>query len=484
MKIVKCVMFLCILASLLSCSDSSENDASTDSESTTGAPGDTGSGTESELDTADMTDSGTTTAAAQETDSASEVAADSDTDAGTDSGQGDTETEIAVAFDFTDSDSVARGADDDVCAFAEAVTSGEPDTDGMVHVPANHPGINYFGRVDCSDPLAPSFAHVGVSIRAQFSGTALDMILSDHGSSQKPNFYNVVIDDGEPVALQVSSGENTYELARGLAAGVHTVEVFKRTESSYGDGEAEFLGFRIDAGAELSAIAPRPGRIEFIGDSITCGYGNEISVDDPDNYSWTTKNSNAWNAWSAITARALDAELMVVAYSGRGVFRNYSDQSGKTLPEMYLDTHPDGGADGNWRVGLFNPDVLVINLGTNDFSPGVEREALEELRADYEETMAAFVAALREVYPETAIILAVGPMLDNGYPQYYQALTSVRTALQHIVQARNDDGDSNVYMLNIPKQEGPWGEDWHPTVATHQGMADLLVALIQEKGLM
>jgi hypothetical protein len=238
--------------------------------------------------------------------------------------------------------------------------------------------------VNCTDPAAPSFAFPGVSIRARFTGTGIDMILSDHGSSSSPNFYTVIIDECTPERLEMTPGEHTYSLARGLAEGEHTVEVFKGNESNFGNGEAEFLGFRIDSGAMLMDLAPRPGRIEFVGDSITCGYGSEVSAINPENDPSTSENANEYNAWGAITARALNAELMVVCYSGRGAYRNDNDSAGAVLPEMYLYTHPDAGDTGHWDTSKFTPDVAVVNLGTADFSPGIDVSELDALREAYE----------------------------------------------------------------------------------------------------
>ena len=71
-------------------------------------------------------------------------------------------------------------------------------------------------------------------------------------------------------------------------------------------------------------------------------------------------------------------------------------------------------------------------------------------------------------------------MLSDGYPSGYEALTSVRTALESIIEIRQQAGDEDVHLLELPEQTGPYGEDWHPTVATHQDMADRLVALVEE----
>lgn len=385
--------------------------------------------------------------------------------------------------DGTDND-IPPGPKTDVCRFETPVTLGAPEEDGMVVVPPDHPAIWYMGRVDCSDPSAPSFAFPGVSIRTRFEGGALDMLFDDNGSGARTNYYNIVIDGGAPVVLEMIPGENRYALARNLSDGEHTVEVFKRVESNGNAGRGAFLGFRIPAGTDLSPVTPKPYRLEAVGNSITCGYGNEVSVTDPDNYKYTTQNSNAYNAWTAIAARDLNAEYLAVAYSGRGVYRNYSGGSGETLPEMYLDTLPDDPDAAPWEVTRFTPDVLVINLGTNDFSPGIDEAALDEASQTYELAMLAFVETLRGYYPDAAIILSVGTMLSNSYPSGYNAFTRVTDSLTAVVATRAAAGDPKVHLLELGMQSSPYGEDWHPTVATHMDMAGKLMDLVDSLGLM
>lgn len=372
------------------------------------------------------------------------------------------------------------------CEFTEAVTIGDADADGMVRIPPNHPDIFYMGRVDCADPEAPAFAFPGVSIRIRFEGTAVDMLFRDNGNASHINYYNIIIDDGEPEVLEMSPDQERYELARGLEDGEHTLEVFKRVESLPGaPGKGELLGFRIEAGMSLLPVTERPLRMEFIGDSITCGYGNEISTDTPDDFPYTTENSNAYKAYGAVTARILDAEYMAVAYSGRGMVRNYGGEFGDTLPEMYLDTIPEDSGSTKWHPEWYVPDLVVINLGTNDFSEGLEDDidGYDAMREDFRATYIEFLETLRGYYPDAVIVAAIGPMISNSWPPGYNALTSIYDDVTEAVTARQDAGDDGVYMINFPTHGAPYGEDWHPTAETHQEMADALVAFLDEEGL-
>ncbi len=154
------------------------------------------------------------------------------------------------------------------------------------------------------------------------------------------------------------------------------------------------------------------------------------------------------------------------------------------MPDVYEMTLPDYSANTPWDTARFTPEVVVVNLGTNDFSPGIADSEIGAARERYESEMGDFVGTLRGYYPDAAIVLAVGPMLSDSYPAGYEAYTSVINALENIVDDRSTSGDANVYVLKIPPQSGPYGEDWHPTIATHTAMAEDLVSLISDNDLM
>jgi lysophospholipase L1-like esterase len=350
-----------------------------------------------------------------------------------------------------------------------------------------HPLIRYVGRVDFSKPEAPCFSFPGVSIRLRFNGTRLQVLLDDnalHQAADTTNYFNVIVDGGEPVRLKTVPEQKVYVLAENLNAGPHEVELFKLSESSHGDhlnvGKVTIRGFRLDRDATLLPPSERKLKMEFIGDSITCGYGNELSVANPMNHHFTTRNSNAYMAWGAIAARQLDAEYVAVAYSGRGVVRNYGGFQSPVIPEIYLSTLPDDPDAVTWDTSAYTPDIVVINLGTNDFSEGVPPgDAVDALERQYADGYARFLERLLSYYGNAQFILAVGPMLSDSFPPGVNAATRVKRVLHQLVDARKEKGNTNVHVLALSPQQPPFGEDFHPTVATHQKMATELVAFIR-----
>jgi len=361
-----------------------------------------------------------------------------------------------------------------VCGFTAPVTYGAPGPDGMVDVPPDDPSIFYMGRVDC-DPSGPAFAFPAVSVRLRFHGTALDLRLSDGGTGTptSTNYYDVSVDGAAPIRLEAAAGDHAYPLASGLADGEHTVEIVKRGESNGNTGKARLLGFRLPTGARLLPVRQRPRRLEFVGDSITTGYGNEVSTTQPDLFHFTTLHSNANAAYGAVAARRLDAEYVAVAVSGRGVYRNWTDAPGELAPEFYDDTLPDDAAAPAWDFTRYLPHVVVVNLGTNDFSPpGPDHDAF---RAAY----ARFLERIRARYPDALLLAVVGPMLTDSYPPEVRAWSAIQSDVAAVVDELRARGDTRVHFLALTPQQAPYGEDYHPTVATHLRIAREVAAEIQ-----
>jgi lysophospholipase L1-like esterase len=310
-------------------------------------------------------------------------------------------------------------------------------------------------------------------VHVRFRGTGLDLRLKDYGGGtpETTNYYDVTIDGGEPTLLEVSPGQELYRLVSGLSHGEHQLELFKRVEAAPGGksgaGKAQILGFVLHGNELLPAKRPER-RLEFVGDSITCGYGNELETTNPDAHHYTSRNSNGHLAYGAVTASLLGAQYSAVAYSGRGMSRNFGGGGGQLLPDMYLDSVPEDAAAGRWQPAQYVPDAVIINLGTNDFSTtGVDR-------ALFVHNYTAFLATLRGYYPNAALVAALGPMLSDSYPPGEKAWTNAQADVQRATLARVQAGDQNVHFLAFSPQTAPYGEDWHPTRATHRKMAEQL----------
>ena len=350
----------------------------------------------------------------------------------------------------------------------------------MVQVNASDPNIQYIGRINNSNPNSIIFGYSGVSIIAKFQGTRIDAILVEGGTGgiATTNYFNVIIDGGTPTVLKLNVGQTVYTLASGLTDGIHTVELFKRTETSV--GKVTFNGFLLESGKTLVAPNPLPTRkIMFIGDSQTCGYGNESSNTTPSS-GFTSVNENNYKAWGAVTARNLNAQYHCIAYSGRGLYRNNSGSQIGTAPTFFDQTIADDASQ-IWDHSKYIPDVVVINLGTNDFAAEVSSSLYTVDQTTFTTAYLNLITKIRNVYPNAKIFCTVGVMMSDYYPAGGLHWTRIKDYVQSVVTTKNNAGDSNVFYFMMDPQSPPYGEDWHPTAATHNIMATGITNFINSK---
>ena len=322
-------------------------------------------------------------------------------------------------------------------------------------VSPSDPRLRYEGRFDLRDAAGPRCAWPASAVTLRFRGTGLNVRLADSNNDE----YEVVV-DGQPSAVLVTrGGGHLYGVFRAPASGPHTVTLVKRTEAFF--GTTQFLSFQVARSGRLLSPPPRPARrLEVIGDSISCGYGNEAK---DQHEKFTAATENAYLSYGAVAARAVSADYTCLAWSGRTMWPK------NTMGEIYdlaLPLDPDS----RWDFARWTPDAVVITLSTNDFGGGTPDRA--GWVAGYE----AFLARVRRNYPQAAIYCATSPMM-GGDPA-----ALAKSYLAQIVADENAAGDKNVRLLVFETQDGGrngFGADWHPSVKTDALMADKLAATLR-----
>ncbi|MBD7912841.1 SGNH/GDSL hydrolase family protein [Clostridium cibarium] len=319
----------------------------------------------------------------------------------------------------------------------------------------------FVGRFDTRDSAGPKFAWSDTTIKANFSGTGISVNLKSSGD----NWFNVIVDGVNQKPINVTpTTTSPIVLASGLSKKKHTIELVKRTEANV--GEAQFLGFKVSNGKLSSPPAASSRRIMFIGDSITCGYGNEGTSQ---YQTFTTKNENASLAYGALTAKLLGADPMTICWSGKGVIRNYGGDTTDVMPDLVDQVLPYDKTL-KWDSKNWVPQVVVINLCTNDYSIGVPDKVA------FTNAYTRLVNKVRTDYPKADIYCAVGPMLGGDN------LNSARDYISQIATSKEASGDNKVHFIEFPAQDfaNGLGEDWHPSVKTHELMANQLASQIQK----
>ena len=332
-------------------------------------------------------------------------------------------------------------------------------TASLTETPASDARIEYIGRTHIEGESV-SYDWAGVYFRVRFTGSSLAMKCSD----SKNSWFNLWVDkEMSPVAdskFLVAAKDTVIVLAEGLGKGEHEVILQKRTEGE--QGRFTIHSF-LTSGEILQAAGRKDRHIEFIGDSYTCGYGTE-SPDKNDPFLAETENCNL--TYAAITARYFGADFNLVSHSGQGVARNYDNFGpGYYMPHRYsqiFDT--EKGLVWEPSMGAYTPDIVVIYLGTNDFSTAQQpHESL--FRNNYIELL----KKIKTYYGEDVPILCMG---SNADPYLYD----------YIRNSVNASGLKNVAFMTVSRfahnYEDELGASWHPNYKGHKKVASCMIPYI------
>jgi hypothetical protein len=328
----------------------------------------------------------------------------------------------------------------------------------------NSPDISYEGRILFRDDAA-MLSWSGSSVSILFEGESVSAILKDLDTA---DYYNVIVDEKVILRFHADTLKRSYTLASNLPAGKHRIELFKRTE--WDKGQTLFYGFTMPENASiLPSSSVKKRKIEFYGNSITCGYALEDSSgkDSPNGYF-----ENNYLSYAAITARHFNAQYSCISKSGIGIMVSWFPF---IMPDIYDRLDPTDPKS-TWNFADFTPDIVVINLFQND-SWIVEMPEYEQFiktfgtkKPDEKFIVNAykdFVSAIRAKYPNASIICALGNMDatrdGSPWPGYIQEAVrqlSDRKMYTQFFEYKNSDG--------------------HPHAADQKAMADRLIDFINK----
>lgn len=316
-----------------------------------------------------------------------------------------------------------------------------------------------------------------------FSGTVLRaefLSISEKAPMTKPEIYEfpwigVFLDGSDTPSqrIELKEPQKWYTLYQSDTAATHTMKIVKLSENAR--GKTGIIKIETDGHLELPVSAKPSCRLEFIGDSITCGYGNEASDRDAP---FLPGEENGWITYAALAARKLGAEYNCVCVSGITMSNGSSKKSPFPFPAMeglyeYTDRLYELSAGENpsglrWDFQAHPVDFICINLGTNDVNlikMAQDKAAEEQL---FLRNYIKFIQKVRALNgPKAEICCTLGP-LD------YYLYDNIRDAVdQYVAQS----GDEHVCCFKFGGvnffTEG-FGAVGHPSAKTHQRMADEL----------
>ncbi len=354
-------------------------------------------------------------------------------------------------------------------------------TDNTLSVKTYMPDEEYvkvLGRADFTENTL-WMVHSGSGAEFTFTGTEATVTMQCDstimGSRDNQVRIAIFVNDECVVDEMIDKMDETFTVFESETPQECTIRIVKLSEAAMST-----VGIKTLEVECMGDIQPTPGKehlIEFIGDSITCGYGVE---DEDKNHHFSTKTENVMKTYAYKTAEALDADYSMVSFSGYGIVSG-SSGDGQKHPGQVLSLYYEKlgfsygayvgkyAADVAWDFNKRQPDLIVINLGTNDETyTKTDAAKRDEYVAGYVE----FLKMVRKNNPDATILCTLGIMGDGLYPSLEKAVEQYST----------ESGDTNVHTMKFDVQSPADGlaADWHPTEATHTKAADKLAAEIKE----
>lgn len=280
-----------------------------------------------------------------------------------------------------------------------------------------------------------------------------------------------IIDD------MVNCEKKTYTVVDSGTVQNLQVQIMKVSESPMSAIGIEPL--MCDADAFITPVESKIHKIEFIGDSITCGYGTD---DEDMTHTFSTATEDVTKAYAYKTAKLLDADYSMFSASGYGIISGYTADpqvrgAEELIPPYYeaqcfsRDTFGDAGYPANipWDFSEYQPDVIVINLGTNDDS--YCQDTIEK-QEEYVKQYVEFLKVVRKNNPKAEIFCVLGLMGDRLYPRVCETAETY-TKLT---------GDNHIHTVHIPEQDGNVGYviDYHPLPQMHTMASEVVAKAIKE----
>lgn len=341
--------------------------------------------------------------------------------------------------------------------FADAV-SVECEKSKLFSVKADDTRVQYMGRTLRNQDGSVSFNWSGVSISFDFLGSYCEMNISDTGT----NYYDLYIDGKLEKVFPVSGDKKRVVLYRGVE-GRHSLKLQKRTEVTLGTSTLHSFSFSAE-NAILPTESEVTRNIVFVGDSYTCGYGTESSSgEDP----FLPETENCHKAFGVIIAKHFGADYTLISRSGIGVARNYGDKNSVSEKTMRHHVRERIYDDPSSRIDSREEreaDIVVIYLGTNDFSTR-PFPPKDKFQAAYSE----LVKEIRKVYGDVPI-LCVASNLSKECFDYINDFVEKSSKVEKIYVAP--------IFTNFINSKTDFGASLHPNYLGQQKIAMLLAPYI------
>lgn len=337
--------------------------------------------------------------------------------------------------------------------------------------------ITFVGRTDRSVADAPKQWAAGAYFTFAFRGKECIIDFNDENLyGEKYNIIEVVVDEQpsqkfythgirnrliitaeEIVKEQADSGLNILQYVGLKGNGEHHVTVCRDTETGMGYTQLLSVGAQ-----EVLKWTPATNlKIEFIGNSITCGAEADTTTVPTTNYKWGDWH-RAYYGYGPRTARNLNAQWALTSVSGIGLIHSCCDMK-VTMPQVY-DKYVLCEDKIDYNFTDFRPDVICSCLGQND---GIQ---------DSTTFCSAYVDFIKNVAnhnPQAKHIVLLSSPMDNGELSEW-----LRPVLISVAEQLKADGLTNVSTFFFSQAWNNGGAD-HPSTEEHAQIADELTQYLK-----
>lgn len=334
---------------------------------------------------------------------------------------------------------------------------------------ATQENVKYTGR-NYYDGKTAWLVQSGSAVEFTVSAKSAEVTIAGDYSINNDEKYRsryAVIVDGEIITDDVMSEKSkTIELFKGEKSRTAEVKIIHLSEANNGTIGVSEIKVNSDSPVPVVPAREKELSIEFIGDSITCAYGVEgKSASDQ----YTTKTENFMKSYAYLTAEKLGADYSAVSYSGHGIISGYSNDGKRNTDNLVPPYYKNCGNLSNyaepWDFTENPNDVVVINLGTNDYS--YVSKDFDTRSQEFVDGYEDFLETIRECNPDAYIICTFGIM---GGQEMYPLIE------QAVEDFSKKTGDDKITVFQSPMQNmaDGYGADYHPSEITQQKNAYIL----------
>ena len=307
------------------------------------------------------------------------------------------------------------------------------------------------------DVPALSWSNSGIEFCAEFE--RFTVYFGDY-VSEMPVYVKIYVDGKE--FKHAVSGKNNAAVLEGFKNEPHTVKILRISE---GDVLLTVRFIRIFGYRTEFLALPKQNKrlkLEFLGDSITCGYGVTASCEQTE---FLTCEEDSTQTYAYLTAAALDAEIRTVSISGQGIVHSCGEGVGIRMEEI-LKLRARGHSDVYRSEENWQPDFFILNAGTNDKCEHTDSETFRRYSLK-------LLADIRAMYPKAHIIWLYGMMSKNFLKEIDEISGSF---------AQSDGNYSYMFADSVwDNRQKLCGAVGHPNVLASEKVSKQLIKLINNK---